>query len=297
MSTLAPTPSTPSTPSTGDRRVTAGTTATGARRYATLPRIAAARVAIEIEEFARDRLAMSFIFATPLVMVLLLSSIFRGTVTHGGGVTYQQVYATGFMGYSAMGTGFQSMAISIAFDRRNRTLTRLRGLPMPPTAYFAGKIIMVLVTGLGQMLLLFGVGSVVCGLRVPTDPSRWLTFAWIYLLGAGACTLLGIAASNLIRGPGGGGAIVGLPLMILQFISGVFVVFSQLPKGVRQAASIFPLKWLCQGMRSVFLPDSYRWAEPAHSWEHERIALVLGAWFVVGLVLCLTTFRWRSTDR
>jgi ABC-2 type transport system permease protein len=267
------------------------------RRYASLPRTAAARAAIEVEEFFRDRMAVSFIFVTPLIMVLLLSSIFRGAVEHGAGVTFQQVYATGFMGVSVLGTGFQTMAVSIATDRRTRALTRLRGLPMPPVAYFLGKVATVLVAGLGQMVLLFGLGSVLCGLAVPTDPGRWLTFAWIYLLGAGACTMLGIAASSLIRGPGGGGAIVALPMMVLQFISGVFVVFSQLPKGIQQVASFFPLKWLCQGMRSVFLPNAYRYAEPAHSWEHGMTALVLGAWFVVGLVLCLTTFRWRSVDR
>jgi ABC-2 type transport system permease protein len=33
--------------------------------------------------------------------------------------------------------------------------------------------------------------------------------------------------------------------------------------------------------------------EPAGTWELGRVALVLGAWCVIGLVLCLTTFRWR----
>jgi ABC-2 type transport system permease protein len=63
---------------------------------------------------------------------------------------------------------------------------------------------------------------------------------------------------------------------------------------MRQIAALFPLKWLCQGMRSVFLPDSFAVAEPAGSWELGRIALVLGAWCVGALLLCLATFRWTS---
>jgi ABC-2 type transport system permease protein len=59
---------------------------------------------------------------------------------------------------------------------------------------------------------------------------------------------------------------------------------------------MFPVKWLCQGMRSVFLPDSFKYAEPAASWEHGRLALVLVAWCVVGLTLCLRTFTWRGGD-
>ena len=45
----------------------------------------------------------------------------------------------------------------------------------------------------------------------------------------------------------------------------------------------------------MFLPDSMVFQEAGGAWEHGRMALVLGAWCVVGLVLCLVTFRW--TDR
>ena len=47
-------------------------------------------------------------------------------------------------------------------------------------------------------------------------------------------------------------------------------------------------------MRSVFLPDALASHEMAGAWEHGRIALVLGAWCIGGLILCLTTFRWRG---
>jgi ABC-2 type transport system permease protein len=66
-----------------------------------------------------------------------------------------------------------------------------------------------------------------------------------------------------------------------------------LPVGLVVTASFFPVKWMAQGFRSVFLPDSMKVFEPAGSWELDRVALVLGAWCVIGLVLCLTTFRWR----
>jgi ABC-2 type transport system permease protein len=45
----------------------------------------------------------------------------------------------------------------------------------------------------------------------------------------------------------------------------------------------------------VFLPDTFARQEPAHSWEHGRIALILALWAVGGLILVLRTFRWRST--
>ena len=69
-----------------------------------------------------------------------------------------------------------------------------------------------------------------------------------------------------------------------------------MPSWMQQVASLFPLKWMAQGMRSVFLPDTALAMEPAGSWEHGMTAAVLGAYLLVGLVLGVRTFRWRRRD-
>lgn len=68
-------------------------------------------------------------------------------------------------------------------------------------------------------------------------------------------------------------------------------MITALPKPVQIVASLFPLKWMTQGIRSAFLPESFAAAEPAGAWEHGRIALVLTAWLIGGLALCWVTFR------
>ncbi len=88
---------------------------------------------------------------------------------------------------------------------------------------------------------------------------------------------------------------ITLPFLVLQFISGVYVPFSSVPPWLQHIASVFPLKWMSQGLRSVFLPVQAASLEPAHAWQHGETALVLEAWIIGGLVLCLTTFRWRSS--
>ena len=62
---------------------------------------------------------------------------------------------------------------------------------------------------------------------------------------------------------------------------------------MQQVAAIFPLKWLTQGMRSVFLPDSFASQEVAHSWETGRTLLILIVWLVVGLFFSIRTFKWE----
>jgi len=49
-------------------------------------------------------------------------------------------------------------------------------------------------------------------------------------------------------------------------------------------------------MRSVFLPASFRASEASGSWQLPQTALILAAWMIVGLVLCLRTFRWQRSD-
>ena len=61
---------------------------------------------------------------------------------------------------------------------------------------------------------------------------------------------------------------------------------------MQQVAAIFPLKWMTQGMRSVFLPDSFEASEVAGSWETGRTFIIILAWFIAGLVISIRTFKW-----
>jgi ABC-2 type transport system permease protein len=61
---------------------------------------------------------------------------------------------------------------------------------------------------------------------------------------------------------------------------------------MQQIAALFPLKWLTQGMRSVFLPQSFAIKEPAHNWESGKMWLVLLAWIIGGTIWAVRSFRW-----
>jgi ABC-2 type transport system permease protein len=153
----------------------------------------------------------------------------------------------------------------------------------------------VLVTSLVQTVFLLVVGALVFGLQLPAG-SLWLRFAWVFVLGTVAGTVMGIAYSSVPRSARSAAAVVSPVVLVLQFISGVFFVFNDLPTWMQTLGSIFPLKWLAQGMRSVFLPASFEANEVSGSWQLGPTALILAAWTIVGLVLCLRTFRWQRRD-
>ena len=252
------------------------------------------RAAYECRLFFRRKEAVFFTFLFPVMLLVLFGSIFGGTVD-GTNIRYSQVLCAGILASALASVTFVSLSIGIATERDEGGLKRLAGTPMPRASYFVGKVGLVLVTALAEIFMVLGIGALFFGVKLPTSPARWLTFAWVLVLGLTACTLLGIAMSSVPKNAKSAAAVVNLPFVGLQFISGVFVPFWQLSPALRGFASLFPLKWLAQGFRSVFLPDAFLRQEPGHSWQHGQTALVLLAWCGIGAVLCARTFRWTST--
>lgn len=154
--------------------MTALTTATGTTGKPASGRLPGAwktglsRGALELRQFARQRDQIIFTFAFPVVFLALFASIFSDDV-EGAGITASQLYAAGMLAAGIMSTSFQSLGISIAIERDEKVLRRLRGTPMPPAAYFLGKIWMVLVTGLAETVILLGVGAGLFDLDLPAD--------------------------------------------------------------------------------------------------------------------------------
>ncbi|MET7694744.1 ABC transporter permease [Streptomyces sp. NPDC005483] len=251
------------------------------------------RGSLEIRQFFRQRDQVVFTFAFPVVFLFLFASIFSDDV-EGAGIKASQLYVPAMMAAGIMSTSFQSLGVSIAVERDEKVLRRLRGTPMPPAAYFLGKIWLVLVTGVLETAILLLVGTTLYDVDLPSDAGRWFAFGWIFVLGLTACALLGIAISSVPKSAKSASSVVVLPFLVLQFISGVYIAIDTIPDWMLNIGALFPLKWMCQGLRGVFLPDSAQVLEQAGGWEFGRTALVLGAWCVGGLLLCLLTFRWKN---
>jgi len=247
---------------------------------------------MEIIQFSRQKEAVVFTIFFPVILLAIFGSVFKDTIAPG--VTFSQYFVAGMIASGLVNTGFQNIAINIPLERDMGAIKRLRGTPLPITSYFIGKAISVFVSMAVQVLILLIIGAAFFGLNMPTEPSKWLTFTWLLVLGTASSTALGVAFSSVPKNGRGAAAIVSPVVIILQFFSGVFFVFTQLPGWMQQVAAIFPLKWLTQGMRSVFLPDSFATQEVAQSWESGRTAIILLIWLVAGLFLAVKTFRWEN---
>ncbi|OBK77157.1 ABC transporter permease [Mycobacterium sp. 1164985.4] len=256
-------------------------------------RIGWSRIVPELKMFYRRPEQMVLTFSMPAVICLLLGSIFSAKLPDNQTST-GAVIAASMLAYGILSTSFVNLGISIAADRDTGALRRLRGTPATASSYFIGKIALVAVVSFAEAVLLLIVGVFVFGLRLPTDAFGWFTLAWVSILGVVSCSLLGIFISNLASNAVSAAVLTNGPSVALQFVSGTYVPLMILPAWMLVIGSLFPVKWMAQGFRSVLLPAEMVALEPAGSWEHWRIFVVLAAWSVAGLVGCLAVFRWSD---
>lgn len=275
--------------------LTPGPTRTARRPRPSTLRLGVNRGRLELTSFFRTKEAVFFTFLFPILLLVLFGSIFDGDFL-GTGISYEQVLVAGVIAAGVMSVSFSSLAMSVAIERDDGTIKRLAGTPMPKPAYFIGKIILTFTSAVAETALLLVLGVAMFGLQLPSDPWRWAVFAAVFVLGVTACSLIGLAYGTLPRTSKSAAAIVNPPFVVLQFISGVWIPEAMLPDVLRTVAAFFPLKWMAQGFRSVFLPDAFAAAEGSGSWQTPLTIGVLAAWVVGGSVACLLTFRWKTRD-
>lgn len=279
-------------------QASARTLGTGRRTAPGILRAGVSSIRFELRGYFRTPDTVFFTFLFPILMLGIFGVAFDSVGEVGarpdgtGGISMAAYYLPGMIAAGLLLTGVQNLAVDIAREKGDGWLRRLGGTPLSPVSYFIGKGGMILVTSVLQLALLLAFAAIVLGVALPTDPALWLRFAWIYVLGIVTMTLLGIALSSVPRSPRSATAVVLPIVLLLQFISGVYLQFSMLPEWLQNLASLFPLKWLAQGMRSVFLPEHFAGAELSGSWDLWLVAINLGVWLAAGLVLSIVTFRW-----
>src|SRR5919201_6636760 len=105
--------------------------------------------------FWRNREAAFFSFLFPIILLVLLGSVYGDNEIDGvRGSTY---LLAGLIGYGVAATAFASLAITLVVRREAGLLKRVRGTPLGPAIYLAaviGSMVIVLpLPGIAQLLI------------------------------------------------------------------------------------------------------------------------------------------------
>ena len=230
---------------------------------------------LERKMFWRNPSAAFFNFVLPLLLLLLVASVFASEEDE------LDVLIPGIAGMSVMATTFNALAFNLTFLREQGILKRVRGTPIPVVSYFGGLIGSAVVNAAVQVALVVVIGNVAYGVDWPRDP---LALAGFTALGVTAFGALGIALSHAIPNFDSAPAYVNAVFLPVILISGVFYSAESLPRVLEVAAQALPLKHLIDGFSQSIVGGSV---------DELGAAAIVAGWAAAGLLLAVRYFRWE----
>ncbi len=242
------------------------------------------QLAYEQRIFWRSREAAVFIFIFPLLLYMLLGSVYSGEIDD---VPAADVLLAGLFGYAAASTAFAGLAIFLVTRREAGVLKRLRSTPLPPATYLAAVLLSTLVVFVLQAVALLALGRLVFDASLPEN---WLGFAGSIALGVAGFAGLGIGAASLIRSAEGVSAVVNVVVLPMAFLSGSFGPTDEYPEFLQKIAAVLPLTYFLDVVEDVYIDGASLFADP------KALAIVL-AWGAAGVAVGLRYFGWMPRDR
>ena len=235
--------------------------------------------------FWRNPASVFFTVMFPLIFLFIFVGIFGNDVVEGTDVTTATYYVPAIFSLAVISATAQSLAIRLTEDRETGLLKRVRGTPLPPWAFIAGRVGNALVISVLMIVLIAVIGRLIWDVEIPTTtlPAVAVTL----LVGAFTFSCIGFALSAAIPSEDAAPAITNAALLPLYFISGIFIPDSEIPSGVLAIADLFPVRHFFEAFFTAWNPTT---TGAGFAWD--QLAIV-AAWGVAGLLIAVRTFRWE----
>jgi ABC-2 type transport system permease protein len=234
--------------------------------------------------FWRSREAAFFIFGFPLLLFVLLGSVYTGKID---GYPGSSVLLVGMLGYGAANTAFAGTAILLVNRREYGILKRIRSTPLPAGLYLACVVVSSLLVFVLDAVALVAVGRIFFGAHLPSQVGSLLL---TILLGTTVFAAIGLAAAAVIRSAEGSSAVVNFILLPMAFLSGSFGPTRKYPHVLRAIGDVLPLKYFIEVVKAVYLGGHQVWAKPG-------ALAVLAGWTAFGLLVAARRFGWEPRER
>jgi ABC-2 type transport system permease protein len=224
-------------------------------------------------------------FALVMPVMILAALEFLNGQRSIAGASAAQFFTAAMLAFAVMNAGYIATITGTVIARDDGILKRLRGTPLPPSAYFAGRIgAAALTTALAvAAVLLVGLAFY----RIHIDAPLIGTMLLTVIVGVLCFSSVGLAATVLV-----GSTDVALPmaygsLLPLCFVSDVFLPAGGAPAWLSTAAAVFPVKHLADALESIFV------ATPGSAVLSGTDLGVMIAWAAGALAVTVLFFQWE----
>ena len=234
----------------------------------------------------RARIAFVFTFGLPLVWLILIGIVAGNEVIDPStDLRVMQFAAPTALAMGCLFATLPSIAIGVALDRESLVLKRLRGTPLSGWVYVAAQVVAVSLLAAAAVAVVLAVAIIAYGVIVPAEivPPLVVTIL-VALLSFSA---LGIAVASLAPSSRSTEAITIGAVVVLSFISGVFIIGGELPEWLERLAWALPMKPFVVSLQDLFNP-----LDDLPLWNLGHLGLI-AAWGVAGAVVAAVAFRWE----
>jgi ABC-2 type transport system permease protein len=235
--------------------------------------------------FWRNPASVFFTAVFPLLFLFIFATFFKNAEIEGLDVDGATYYVPAIVALSVISATTVKLAMNLSSEREAGMLKRLRGTPLPPSVFVAGRVGNSLVISLILVVLVSVIGALFYGVSIPTEtlPAVVVTLA----VGAASFSCLGFALAAVIPSEDAAPAVTNALVFPLYFISGVFVPADEIPDGILHFADIFPIRHFFEAFFTAWDPNT-----TGAGFELWDLAIV-AAWGVLGLLIAVRFFRWE----
>jgi ABC-2 type transport system permease protein len=230
---------------------------------------------LERRMFWRNPTAAFFSFVLPLLFLSLFGAIFSGSQEN------LDIIVPGIAGMSIMATTFNSLAMQLTFLREQGVLKRMRGTPLPESAYLGGVLASAVTNAAIQIGIVVVGGKLFFHIGWPAD---WAQLALFTVAGVVCFASLGVAYSHVIPNFDAAPAFTNLVFLPVIFISGVFYDVDDGPAFLYDIARALPLTHVINGLSDALITGTANGGALA----------VVALWTAFGLVFAIRGFSWEQ---
>jgi ABC-2 type transport system permease protein len=237
--------------------------------------------------FFRNPAAAFFTLVFPLMFLIIFNLIFGDEEidTEQGSLDTSTFYVPAIVAMSVISACYTNVAIGTAFARDRGVLKRVRGTPLPPAAFLAGRILQATFVALLLVAIVLAMGAAFYGVELPGK--TFAAFIVTLIVGAATFCALGLAVTAIIPNADASPAVANATVLPLLFISDVFIPMQDAPAWLSDVASLFPVAHFASALHTTFSPF-----ETGAGFEWKALA-VMAAWCAVGVALSLRFFSWE----
>jgi ABC-2 type transport system permease protein len=241
----------------------------------------------EMRAFWRNPAAAFFTFIFPLMFLFIFNSVFgQGEIpVPGGEVDTSTFYVPAILAFSVISATYTNIAMTVVYSRDGGLLKRVRGTPLPPLAYFTGRILQAIGVTFILVVIVLVAGTLFYGVELEAEKVPWLVVTLI--VGSACFCALGLAITGFVPNADAAPAVINASILPLLFISNVFIPTADAPGWMNDLASVFPVSHFANSLIAVFNPF-----ETGSGFDLKSLLVMIG-WTILGTVVSIRYFSWE----